>query len=62
MTQPLHKTFYWVVRDAKLPNGGTLLHARLSRPINRLSIMRRVLRRVRRSIPHAYGVRETIFR
>ena len=55
------KTLYFVAADTKQPNGAT--HgARLSRPIDRLSIMRRVLKRVRRSIPHAYGVGETIFR
>lgn len=56
------KTHYFVTADTKLPNGGALKRFGCSRVIERLSVLRRVLKRVRRSIPEAYAVRETILR
>lgn len=56
------KTYYFVTADTKLPNGGALKRFGCSRVIERLSVLRRVLKRVRRSIPEAYAVRETILR
>ena len=50
------KRFYFVACDTVLPNGGTLLDDRLSRQIERISILRRVLKRVRRTIPQAFAV------
>lgn len=62
LSQPLGTTFYFVARDTKLPNGGMLLDARLSRQIDRLGILRRVLKRVRRDVPNAYVVQVKHFR
>lgn len=56
------KTNYFVTSDVKLPNGGTLLHARFSRPIERVGVLRRVLKRVRRHEPTAYAVQEKHYR
>ncbi|MBK5204068.1 MAG: hypothetical protein JJD98_01260 [Polaromonas sp.] len=50
------KTHYFVAVDTKLPNGGTLIHNRRSRRIERVGTLRRVLKRVRRSIPHAFAI------
>lgn len=56
------KTHYFVAVDTKLPNGGTLIHDRRSRQIDRLSTVCRVLKRVRRSFPQAYAVKSTFIR
>lgn len=52
----IQSRFFCVAVDTKLPNGGTLIHDRRSRPIHRASIMRRVLKRIRRRLPDAYGL------
>lgn len=56
------KTYYIVAVDTILPGGQTLMHDRRSRKIARESIMRRVLKRVRRRLPQAYGVRVDQYR
>ena len=55
------KTLYFVAVDTDRPNG-LQLHSRISRPISRASIVRRVLKRIRRDIPHAYAVQEDFYR
>ena len=64
-TQTLESTmkqYYFVAADIKLPDGGNLRDDTRSRHIERLGTMRRVLKRVRREVPNAYGVRVTHFR
>jgi hypothetical protein len=56
------KQYYFIAVDVKLLNGGTLRDDTRSRNIERLGIMRRVLKRVRRAVPNAYGVRVTQYR
>lgn len=56
------KHFYFVACDTQLPNGGTLLDDRRSRRIERVGILRRVLKRVRRNIPQAFYVQVTRYR
>lgn len=56
LPQPLPKRHYFVACDSKLPNGGNLLNARLSRRIERVGVLLRVLKRVRRDKPTAYAV------
>lgn len=50
------KNSYFVARNTQMPNGGTLLDDRLSRQIERIGILRRVLKRVRRTIPQAFAI------
>ena len=52
----IQSMFFCVAVDTKLPNGGAVIHDRRSRHIERLSVMRRVLKRIRRRIPEAYGL------
>ena len=56
LSQPLPEHYFFVAQDSKLPNGGTLRHDRLSRRIKRVGVLLRVLKRVRRNNPAAYGV------
>ena len=56
LSQVLTSRHFFVAQDSKLPNGGTLLDDRLSRSIKRMGVLRRVLKRVRRTNPTAYGV------
>lgn len=56
------KQYYFIAVDVKLPNGSTLRDDTRSRHIERLGIMRRVLKRVRREVPNAYGVRVSQYR
>ena len=62
LSQPLPKHHYFVACDSKLPNGGTLLAARLSRRIERVGVLLRVLKRVRRYKSTAYAVEVRQFR
>lgn len=48
------KASYYIVQDCQLPSGGALLGRRISRPILRLSVVKRVLKRLRRVNPGAY--------
>lgn len=54
--------YFFVAADLPRASGGTLVHARLSRPITRLSTSRRVLRRIQRSEPAAFLVQVRHFR
>lgn len=54
--QRIEKHFFFVARDTHMTNGGTLLDDRLSRQIERVGILRRVLKRVRRTIPQAFAI------
>ena len=56
LSQPLPKHYFFVAQDSKLPNGGTLLNDRVSRRIERVGVLLRVLKRVRRYKPAAYAV------
>lgn len=47
---------FYVAADFDYPDGRRLLHVRLSRPLHRLGTMRRVLKRIRRANPDAYGL------
>lgn len=62
LPQSLPKRHYYVACDSKLPNGGKLLNARLSRPIERVGVLLRVLKRIRRYKPTAYGVEVRLYR
>lgn len=53
---------YFVVRDLVLPSGQMIRHSRLSRPIKRLGILRRVSKRIRRDCPAAFMVEVRQFR
>lgn len=50
------KQYYFIAVDIKFPDGSTRRDYTRSRHIERLGTMRRVLKRVRREVPHAYGV------
>ena len=56
LSQVLPSCYFFVAQDSKLPNGGALLDDRLSRPIKRKGVLQRVLKRVCRTNPTAYGV------
>ena len=47
---------YYVVRDRALETGGTLRGERLSGPMVRITVAKRVLKRVRRIDPASYVV------
>ncbi len=44
----------YIARERRLPDGSKLLNERLSRPMRRVSVAKRVLKRVRRHYPDAY--------
>lgn len=56
------KTCYFVACDKALPNGRMLLDVPCSRPIHRIGILRRVMKRVQRHIPEAFAVERRFFR
>ena len=45
---------FYIARERRLPDGSRLLNERLSRPMRRVSVAKRVLKRVRRHYPDAY--------
>ena len=47
---------YYVAQTRALEGGGTLNNERLSRPMYRITVARRVLKRIRRINPAAYVV------
>ena len=62
LSQVLPSCYFFVAQDSKLPNGATLLDDRLSRPIKRLGVLQRVLKRVRHYQPTAYAVKVRQYR
>ncbi len=47
---------YFVVRDMETASGIRIINYRLSRSIDRLSTLRRVLKRIQRTVPDARGI------
>lgn len=56
------KTDYFVAQDKVLQNGQTVRDVPCSRPIHRLGILRRVMKRVQRRLPDAFAVERTVYR
>ncbi len=56
LSQPLPKRFFYVARDYERTDGGTTFNGRLSRRIERVGVLLRVLKRIRRDTPTAYGL------
>jgi len=56
LSQPLPRRYFFVAQDSKLLTGGTLLNDRVSRRIERMGVLLRVLKRVRRYKATAYAV------
>jgi hypothetical protein len=54
--QPLPKRFFYVARVYEHQDGGTVFDSRLSRRIERAGVLMRVLKRIRRDTPSAYGI------
>lgn len=55
------KATLYVAQDRRLEDGRMLLGERISRPLQRTSLARRVLKRIRRRNPAAYAVQHTVF-
>ncbi len=55
-----HANIY-IAHDRRLADGRTLIGERLSRPLHRASIAKRVLKRLRRRMPTAYALQVTTF-
>lgn len=54
------KTELFIARDRRLEDGRMLLCERISRPLQRTSVAKRVLKRIRRKNPAAYAVQHTV--
>lgn len=52
-------TAFFIAQDRRQANGRMLLGERLSRPLRRTSIAKRVLKRIRRHTPAAYALQVT---
>lgn len=57
-----HTTTFLVARDVRLASGRTLRDVPCSRPIHRLGVLRRVMKRVQRHTPEAFAVERRFFR
>jgi hypothetical protein len=55
------KTTLYIARDRRLPDGRTLYNERISRPLQRVSVARRVLKRFRRRNPAAFAIQSAVF-
>jgi hypothetical protein len=53
---------YFVAVDSRQPNGQRLLNKPVSREVERVSVCRRVFKRLKRRIPDAFMVSVTQFR
>lgn len=49
----------YVAHDRRLEGGGMLFGERLSRPLHRITVLKRVLKRARRRNPAAYALQVT---
>lgn len=56
------KTLYFVASTATPLNDGYAGQRRLSRPVSRVSTLRRILKRVRRTNPNAYAMQHKFYR
>ena len=54
------KTALYIVQDRRLEDGRMLICEWISRPLQRTSVARRVLKRIRRRNPAAYAVQHTV--
>lgn len=50
----------YVAQDRRLGNGAMLRGERLSRPLHRVTVLKRVLKRIRRRNPAAYALQVTV--
>lgn len=55
------KSTIHIAQDRRLEDGRMLLGERISRPLQRTSVAKRVLKRIRRKNPAAYAVQRTVF-
>lgn len=57
---PIVRTALYVAQDRRLEGGGILFGERLSRPLQRVTVLKRVLKRVRRRNHAAYAMQVTV--
>lgn len=53
-------TSLFVAQDRRLEDGRMLRGERLSRPLQRITVLKRVLKRIRRRNPAAYALQVTV--